>query len=149
VKFERYPMVMRHPAEAPAIVSQWNEQLQRHVPEHGQAAKFQPVTVNDADQEAYHAAQGYVGSGDPQSFESAVSNPLPGNYQFQEYPKWVGQVLVHSKAEEDALGGTPEALDASTATAAPPKRQAPAKRSYRERTGAAAPASTADAGAPA
>lgn len=30
------------------------------------------------------------------------SNPQP--YIFQEYPKWVGTVLVNNKEEEDALG---------------------------------------------
>lgn len=129
-QYQRYPLVMNHPGERAAIVSQWDEHLKRHVPEHGEPARFQPVTVHNADDEEYHAAQGYrpVG-GDAQTFTQQVNdtivNPKPAGYAFseypkwvngvlvedpskpktafQEYPKWVGDVLVGSAAEEAAL----------------------------------------------
>lgn len=140
-QYQRYPMVMRHPGERAAVISQWDEKLKRHVPEHGEPAKFQPVTVHNADDEEYHAAQGYRPTGgDAQTFTQQVNdnivNPKPAGYAFneypkwvdgvlvqdpakpvttfQEYPKWVGDVMVHSAAEERALKA-PSSADATAA----------------------------------
>lgn len=146
-QYQRYPMVMRHPGQRAAVISQWDEKLKRHVPEHGEPAKFQPVTVHNADDEEYHAAQGYRPlGGDAQTFTQQVNdnivNPKPAGYSFseypkwvdgvlvqdpakpvttfQEYPKWVGDVLVGSAAEEAALktSSTP-AIEQPIAAAAP------------------------------
>ncbi len=138
-QYQRYPMVMKHPGERPAVISQWVwdpvpaggvPTTGRHVPEHGEPARFQPVTVNNADDEEYHAAQGYRPlGGDAQAFTQQVNDNIvnrkppgyafseypkwvdgvlvqdPGKPQtnFQEYPKWVGDVLVTSAAQEAAM----------------------------------------------
>ncbi|MDE2439732.1 MAG: hypothetical protein KGP14_01815 [Betaproteobacteria bacterium] len=121
--FQEYPKVLSHPAEAPAVVSQWNEQMQRHVPEHGMPAKFQPVTVHNRDQEEEYLAKGYQASGrsDPNAYEKARASVEPTDYSFQEYPKWVGDKIVNSREEEDMLIGN--VADASSA-----------KKSVKERT---------------
>jgi len=107
-QYQRYPMVMKHPGERPAVISQWVWDTAppggvpttgRHVPEHGEPARFQPVTVHNADDEEYHAAQGYrAPGGDPQAFVQQVNdnivNRKPSGYAFSEYPKWVDGVLV-------------------------------------------------------
>lgn len=151
-QYQRYPMVMRHPGQRAAVISQWDEKLKRHVPEHGEPAKFQPVTVHSEDDEEYHAAQGYRPTGgDAQTFTQQVNdhivNPKPAGYAFneypkwvggvlvqdpakptttfQEYPKWVGDVMVNSAAEEAALNSNsaPEQPEAAQPTPATPSLQ--------------------------
>jgi hypothetical protein len=134
-QYQRYPMVMRHPSESPAIVSAWNEKTRRHEPEHGQPARFQPVTVNSQEQEEQYIAKGYQPTGDAEAFEQAVFNVEPAGYEFQEYPKWVGEVLVHSREEEDELQANPAGADDKPTSAEAAKS---GRQSLRERTRASA-----------
>lgn len=125
--FEEFPKVLVHPGEAAAVVSVWDEKLNRHVPEHGIPARFQPVTVNNADQEDQYEARGYrpAGSSDAAAFESAISNAKPEGYEFKEYPKWVGDVLVNAADEETLhVSSTPTKQSATR-----PKAQ-----TYKQRT---------------
>lgn len=121
--YEEYPKVLRHPGEAPAVVSLWDEKLQRHVPEHGSPAKFQPVTVHNSDQEQEYLAKGYRAAVNPDAnfFNSARASAAPSGYIFQEYPKMIGDTVVGSREEEEALAG----------------KDAPRRKTYAERTKAA------------
>lgn len=116
MNYEEYPKVLRHPGETAAVVSQWDSLQRRHVPEHGSPARFQPVTVNSRDQEEEYEAKGYraAGTPDPAAYQKAKLSPETTSYAFQEYPKWVGDTLVKSRAEEDALVGVEERMAAPT-----------------------------------
>jgi hypothetical protein len=88
--------MMAHPGFRPAKVST--------TPYESTPQVFPPVTVNNEDEEEYHAAQGYVpaGKGDPSAYAMAHASPPPDNYEPQEYPKWVNGVLFNTKQDEDA-----------------------------------------------
>jgi hypothetical protein len=101
--YAEYPKVMNHPGYQPAVVARptlGKPLLPGEEPRSAKAAVFPPVTVNNEDQEGQHAALGYVSAGgDPSAHEPAP----PADYEPKEYPKWVGDVIVHSRAEEAAL----------------------------------------------
>lgn len=109
-----YPKHMVHPGFKPGVVGQ------KVVSEHGfsyhvggEAIRFAPVLVTDESQEAYHASQGYqsIGKSDPAAFARAVAaaQPVSATYVAQEYPKWVGGVLVKDAEEEaEQAGGKPK-----------------------------------------
>ncbi len=90
-----YPFLMRHPNYIPAVVqrpSPGKPLAPGELPQTAHSAIFPEVTVfNEADEE-YHRSQGYIGAGE-----------TPEEYAFTEYPKWVGDVLVSSAAEEAEL----------------------------------------------
>lgn len=114
-----YPKHMTHPAFRPGTVGK-EVMSPNKVPYNlpGEAIRFPPVLVMDADQEEYHAAQGYVsvGKSDPQAFARAVASatPPPTDHNPVEYPKWVKGKIVNSAEEEAALSGPP-ALNAEGA----------------------------------
>lgn len=101
--WHEYPKVMVHPhaVKATSGVSGSMDAIRP-------GDRFPPVTVNNADQEAWHRAQGYVagGKGDAAAFANAHAGPLSDHVHI-EYPKWIGDVLVKSAAEERALIGEP------------------------------------------
>ena len=138
--YQRYPLVMYHPnhqrarkiADAvPAIPPAPGRPLIQAQPEQWEPERYGPMTVQNEDQEAYHAAKGYKAAGtpDPKAFESATANPyVPGREaaewpkmingvltldpnapkvnQIQEYPKWItppqgDALLVKSQEEEE------------------------------------------------
>lgn len=92
--YERYPLIMRHPNEQPAVIGKEAGQ--------GSPAKLQPVTVMTWDQEQEYIAKGYKSNTSQQAFEDLAAIPDP-EYAYQEYPKWVGDRIVNSSAEEQAL----------------------------------------------
>jgi hypothetical protein len=101
-----YPKYMTHPAYQPGTVGQEVRSpggFSYYVG--GTPIRYPPVLVPDADSEEYHASQGYVshGSSSAEDFARAVQSmpPPDENYRPQEYPKWVGGVLVHNHAEEE------------------------------------------------
>ena len=122
--YQEYPKVMTHPAESKAVV-------------HGDPARLQPVTVNSPDQEAEYEAKGYRAFSDEAAYDRAKASVKPTTYRYQEYPKWVGDKVVNSRAEEDALftQSIPTTADMPMPVT-PPK---PDKRSkeYRESVAAA------------
>jgi hypothetical protein len=100
---QEYPKILTHPHARPAEVR----------PEMGKlgggdikaaSAVLPPVTVYDAEQEAEHRSRGYVGPGVPPALivGAGSMSGLPAGYVAQEYPKWVGDRIVHSDAEERA-----------------------------------------------
>jgi hypothetical protein len=97
-QFDEYPKWMRHPAEQAAVVSDDYAQGQNRATTAapGKALRFPPVCVQNADQEAYHAAQGYVPSGksDPSAFLKATISPTPPGYQHHEYPRMLPGGLI-------------------------------------------------------
>ncbi len=103
--YQRYPLVMHHPAykaarkisdARPAVPPAPGRPLIQAVPEQWEPEKWAPVTVQNEDQEAQHTAKGYLAAGNPnpQAFEKAFANPhVPGRVD-SEYPKMVDGVLV-------------------------------------------------------
>lgn len=100
--YERYPMVMHHPAEQPAVLcdeyaTQYGERppLGYSAPP-GMARLWPPVTVNNADQEAYYLSRGYEeGPSTKAAFVQATAQAqLPHGYRREEYPKYVNGQLV-------------------------------------------------------
>lgn len=119
-----YPKHMAHPGYQAGKVGQ--EVTSPHGFKYhigGEAIRFPPVLVNDADQEAYHAAQGYVsiGKSDPAAFARAVEQMAPPalDYKPAEYPKWIGRLnrTVDSAEQEAELLAQ---LDEAPAAAPPP-----------------------------
>ena len=114
-EYQEYPRWMSHPSFQPAGISD--------DPTLRQPIRFAPVMVEDANQQEEYEAKGYVPSGvpNPKAFEPTVATGKPVAYVFQEYPKWVNDVLVNSPEEERAAmpALVPEAADA-----APSKRKA-------------------------
>ncbi len=145
-EYQRFPLWMHHPHEQPAVLSddyggpQGTRPALGYGAPAGRARRFPPVMVQNAEQEAYHASQGYEpGQSSKAAFEKA---PLPSGYQQQEYPKivnglvvqdpnapppvdpnypkWVdlpdgSQKLVNNQAEERALVGEPPEPEMSVA----------------------------------
>ncbi len=97
-EYIRYPLWMHHPHEQAAILSDdYGSQHGTRPPlgygaPPGRARRFPPVMAKNADQEAYHAAQGYEpGESSKEAFERA---PPPLGLQQQEYPKIVNGLVV-------------------------------------------------------
>ena len=90
--WRKFPMVMRHPAFQPAIVSndrtvdaEGREKWVNAPP--GKPIMWPPVTVLNEAQEELHRSRGYVGSGDPVALNHAEVAPEPPGYVYQEYPR--------------------------------------------------------------
>lgn len=103
-----YPLTMAHPAfqrsqplPIPGTEKRNAEGVVISQDYQGTPERFPPVTVQDADQEAYYESQGYARAGhsDPSAYASAHAAPAPPSYVPQEYPKWVNGVLY--EAAED------------------------------------------------
>ena len=103
--YQRYPLVMYHPnhqrarkiADAvPAIPPAPGRPLIQAQPEQWEPERYGPMTVQNEDQEAYHAAKGYkpAGTADPKAFETANASPYVPGREAKEYPKMVDGVLV-------------------------------------------------------
>lgn len=92
----QYPAWVHHPAFQPAVVSPAGSGV------HAVPIKFSPVLVTDEDMEAQYVAKGYdpVEKIDPRIFEPKAPDAVP--YVRQEYPQWVGDVLVQHKEEHRA-----------------------------------------------
>lgn len=110
-EFEKYPMLMAHPQYRAATVTPIegtgvlnNEGIEVRQDMQGTPERYPPVQVNNEDQEAYHAAMGYrpAGKSDPAAYAQAVAE-TPVDRVIDEFPKWVGDVLVNSAEEEAAL----------------------------------------------
>lgn len=110
--FKEYPKMLVHPGYRPAVCSTIFPLGYKPKPgeteKSGSPAILPPVTVNDANQEDYYLAKGYVPEGTTSS-EATDEAALPLAYAYQQYPKWVrmydDDVLVHSEAEEHELLG--------------------------------------------
>lgn len=91
---QRYPLMLHHPNEQPAVISDDQARGPMNVgysAKPGQSRMFPPVTVDNADQEAYHVSRGYEPG--PSAMPAAVA-ALPENYSYQQYPVMVDGVLV-------------------------------------------------------
>lgn len=103
-EFQDYPMMLSHPnakkGQAIAVTPGDPNTAYVSTPD-----LLPPVMVEDPEQRAYYEAQGYVcnGTSDPAAFAQAVANPIDPAYVPQEYPKYVGDVLVNNQDEELAL----------------------------------------------
>ena len=90
--WKKYPMIMRHPAEKPAVVSNDRQvgadgrEVWVNAPP-GQPIKFGPVTVLNEHQEELHKSKGYVGAGDAKAIERHERAPIPPGYVYEEYPR--------------------------------------------------------------
>lgn len=91
--WKKFPMVMRHPAEAPAVVSNdrtvdpaTGREVWINAPP-GKSIKFGPVTVLNEHQEELHQSKGYRSAGDPTAIARAELAPIPPGYQYAEYPR--------------------------------------------------------------
>jgi hypothetical protein len=96
MSFNDFPKAMSHPQYRPAVISRDtvgpDGKTVKAPP--GQPAKFPPVYVNNADQEAQYASLGYVPNGvsDPEAYRRAIAGAdLPPSHEHQEYPRWVYQ----------------------------------------------------------
>lgn len=107
-----YPLTMAHPSYQPSKAlpipgTERRDAAGRLLSQdyQGTPEKFAPVTVADAEQQAYYEAQGYAPAGhsDPSAYAAAHASAPPPDYAPIEYPKWVGAVLVNSAEEEAAL----------------------------------------------
>jgi hypothetical protein len=71
----------------------------------GTPDQFPPVLVHSLEQEEEHLAKGYYtqGTSSPAAFAATFASPPPPNYEPQEYPKWMGDVLVLDEEHEREL----------------------------------------------
>lgn len=114
---ERYPLYMTHPNYWPGSIGE--EQTDKsgfkfHAG--GLPSRFPPVQVHTEDQESQYAAKGYVpaGKSDPTAFIRLTAMAgAATDYTPEEYPKWVGPVLVNSAEEEAALTGQTPVISAA------------------------------------
>ena len=102
-EYQQYPMMMTHPGFRPARLGTSPDDRKGTPGTQGQAAYMPPVTVADSQQEEYHASQGYqpAGKGNPAAFVQAHTSPETP-YHREEYPKYVGDIVVHNEDEEIA-----------------------------------------------
>lgn len=115
-----YPLTMAHPAfqrsqplPIPGTEKRNAEGVVISQDYQGTPERFPPVTVQDADQEAYYESQGYARAGhsDPSAYASAHAAPAPPSYVPQEYPKWVDGVLVESEEDDPLRRGVEETIE--------------------------------------
>src|SRR5665647_2030304 len=110
-EYQEFPKHMAHPAYTPGSLGT-EVKSPGGVPHYvgGKSARFPPVMVHNADQQEYHESQGYVAQGttDAAAFTRAhaIAPPM-SNYKPEEYPKWIGDVLVQDEDEEAALAAAP------------------------------------------
>ena len=111
--YERYPLVMTHPAQAAAVMGPIKRDGMGNIIESvtSTPARYQPVTVHNKDQEDYHRTLGYdtPGNPDPAAFEKAHASPYkPG--ETDEFPKMVDGVVV-DPSKQSGVAQYPKALD--------------------------------------
>lgn len=90
---QRYPLQMTHPSFRPAVLSDSDARSG----EHGSAALWPPVTVNNEDQEEYYQSRGYVSpdAGMAEAFVTQQAAPVPAGYAGPKpYPRWENGKLV-------------------------------------------------------
>lgn len=119
-----YPKHMVHPGYQPGKVG--TEVKSPHGFSYfvgGESIRFAPVLVMDADQEEYHASQGYVSAGksDPAAFARAIqaASPQAETHVPDEYPKWIpalNRAVDSAEEEAEALGLMPPAATVTTET---------------------------------
>lgn len=132
-EYSEYPVMMIHPDHVDAVLDSFtiekaeNGEIIRHrIP--GTPEKFPHRVAHSAAEEKKYAADGYArpGQSDPDAMRSAKASPYKGKRKVQEYPKmvdgkvvatdrpvedpneypkWVGDKIVKSRAEEEALTG--------------------------------------------
>jgi putative sterol carrier protein len=98
-------MMMVHPNFQPATLGTSEDARKGTPATFGTAMKFPPVTVQNEQQREYHEAQGYVpgGKSNPAAFVQAHAAPDPMRHHgHQEFPKFVGEILVKNEDEERA-----------------------------------------------
>lgn len=152
--YAEFPKMMEHPKFEEAILAQPEikapngtvlQQQRENKP-----AKFPPITVNTKAEEEAWGKKGYKvkGISDPEAVQRAAAVPHdpnrlpPSEYPkmvdgvlvqdphvetgFQEYPKWIGDVLVNTRAEELALRPpkTPAEIEAERKAAAKARLEA-------------------------
>jgi hypothetical protein len=134
-QYQDYPKLMVHPGFQPATLGTSADERKGTPAKIGQPVKFPPVTVNNEQQEEYHAAQGYgpAGKGNPAAFVAAHSSP-DTPYHKQEYPKYVGDIVVNNEDEElaaidrnEQMAAAAEAARVKADAAAQEARAAPAE----------------------
>lgn len=132
-EYAEYPVMLVHPGHVEAVPETFDVektgdgQIIRHrVP--GFPEKFPPMQANDASEEAKLAKKGYgrPGQDNPEAIRRSKASPhvagrvakefpkmVDGHVEDPDaqlggpiqYPKWVGDQLVNSRAEEEALTG--------------------------------------------
>ena len=99
--YQRYPLQMRHPSFRPAVMSDSDARTG----EHGQAAMWPPVVVNNEDQEEYYISRGYTApdhAGAREAFLTERSARRPNGFREREYPRWEnGRLIPDPDAEID------------------------------------------------
>jgi hypothetical protein len=131
--YQEYPKMLTHPEYEPAVEmileqrNGANQVISPGVP--GTPAKFPSLGVHNPDEEEAALAKGYLqpGKSDPDAVQASISSPYDparvtqewprmvngvltqdpsiNTSGFQEYPKWIGDKMVNSLAEEWALTG--------------------------------------------
>ena len=119
--YERYPLLMVHPAHLPASIGTPKlDSSGRPVAwEGGTAERYPPIQVQSPDDEEFYKSRGYepAGKGDPAAWSRAHANPINiDSYKPVEYPKWVIDREVQSAEEEAAV----RALHGHAAPVVPP-----------------------------
>ena len=115
-EYQLYPVTMAHPAykAARSLPIPGTEKLNAQgdpIPGSGDyqgtAERLPPVTVCSDQEREFYEAQGYkfAGDCDPSAYAAAHSSAPPDSYVPQEYPKYVGGVLVNDEDEELSLLG--------------------------------------------
>jgi len=108
-----YPKMLSHPAYVPAVPAVEVREGTAISWTRGEPERFPPVQVKNADDEAYYVARGYkqCGHSDPAAFSRAHAGlrVAPAAYKPQEYPKYIGDVLVNGPDEEAAALAAAEA----------------------------------------
>lgn len=132
-EYAEYPVMLVHPAHVDAVPDDFtvekgpNGEIIRHrIP--GIPEKFPPQQADNPEQEVALGKQGYARAGqdNPDAIRTAKASPYKPGQKIEEfpkmvdgkivdpneqvggpiqYPKWVGDRIVNSRAEEEALTG--------------------------------------------
>lgn len=156
--YSEYPVMLSHPDHQDAVADDYvtelgeHKQIIRHLIK-GTPEVMPPRSAANPDEESAWGAKGYrrVGSDNPDAIRTAKASPFNPNAvhaEFpkvvagkvidptapvsgpQEYPKWIGDRLVNSRAEEMALAGA--------APARPPLAETAREKQSRDRAEAKA-----------
>lgn len=132
-EYAEYPVMLVHPGHVDAVPVDWhiekgdNGEIIRHRIE-GKPEVYPPRQANDEFEERDLEKKGYarVGHDDPEAIRRSAASPYVAGRKTQEfpkmvggviedpdaqtggpiqYPKWIGDKLVNSRAEEEALTG--------------------------------------------
>lgn len=115
LEYQRYPLVMTHPAASPAMIGRFEQDSQGNIVADikGKPATNQPVTVHNSDQEQQYRALGYdtPGNPDPRAYRSAHAAPYkPGSVP--QYPMLVdGQMVDDPAGPAPGIAQYPKALN--------------------------------------